>query len=635
MKIIHRVLLAVLLLAPGAGFAAERISSFHADIDVYPDGSMNVTETISVWAEGQAIKRGIYRDLPTIYKDSFGGRVNVAYTQIAVLRDGRAEPHHQTALSNGIRIYIGDKDRFLKKGAYTYTLSYRTERQLGFFDDHDELYWNVTGNGWRFPIESAGATVRLPSSVAGASVRLEAYTGAAGAKGQDFEATLDAEASAQFRTTRALAGGEGLTIVVSWPKGHVREPSARQRLSWFVEDNGSFIAGGAGLAILLIYYMLAWSRVGRDPRPGIVIPRYEPPKGYSPASMRFVARMGYDNRTFSAALINLAVKGHLIIHGYDGEYSLERVPGASGPLAPGESALLRHLFVEGDRLALERSHHKRIKAAIRAHNLSLQADYEKRYFKINLGYTVLGGLISVLALIGVVIMVPKVAEMAAAAFMVVWLSGWTFGVFALGRAVFAAWRNADGFIGRTGAIFITLFALPFLGGEVVGIVFLAKFVGIGLVVTLLLLIFVNWVFYELMKAPTRLGRKLLDEVEGFRDYLTVAEGQELRFKHPPDKTPELFERYLPYALALDVEEIWGDKFSEVIAKAQRDGSYKQPNWYHGTHWGSRSAGSFASTLGSTLSSTVSSSSTAPGSSSGSGGGGSSGGGGGGGGGGGW
>ncbi len=157
----------------------------------------------------------------------------------------------------------------------------------------------------------------------------------------------------------------------------------------------------------------------------------------------------------------------------------------------------------------------------------------------------------------------------------------------------------------------------------------------ALVVILLIFIFVNWLFYELMKAPTRLGRKLLDEVEGFREYLVVAETDELRFKNPPEKTPQLFERYLPYALALDVEDVWGEKFSEIIERARRDGSYRQPNWYRGTRWQSHSAGAFGSSLGSSLSSTVSSSSTAPGSSSGSGGGGSSGGGGGGGGGGGW
>jgi uncharacterized membrane protein YgcG len=632
---LKRTFLVLLLLAPAQLLAAERIISFHADIHVQADGGMNVVETITVRAEGRDIKRGIYRDLPTTYRDAVGRRVSVAYTHIGVLRDGRPEPHHETVLGSGIRIYMGDQNRFLETGEYTYTLSYRTDRQLGFFDDHDELYWNVTGNGWRFPIDGASASVRLPSTVPGAEMVLEAYTGAAGAKGRDFEAVLDMDSVAQFRTTRLLAGGEGLTIVVSWPKGHVVEPSARQRLDWFLEDNAGLVAGAAGLGILLFYYALSWSRVGRDPLPGIVIPRYTPPKGYSPASMRYVRRMGYDEKTFSSALINLAVKGRLIIHDDDGDYLLERVPGARAKLAAGEAALLRHLFAEGGSLKLERKNHKRIKSAIRAHSRSLEADYEKRYFKSNAIYTVLGAVISVLTLAAVVFMSPSIPEMAAAGFMVVWLSGWTFGVLALSRSVTMAWRNAGGIVGTTGAVFITLFALPFFGGEIMGVVFLAKVAGVAVVVILIVLIFVNWFFYELMKAPTRKGRKLLDKVDGFRDYLLVAEQDELRFKYPPEKTPELFERYLPYALALDVEEVWGDKFSEVIATARSDGSYRQPNWYHGSSWRSHSLGSFARVLGSTLASTVASSSTAPGSSSGSGGGGSSGGGGGGGGGGGW
>ena len=635
MTLFIRTFLVLLFLAPAPLLAAERIIRFHADIDVHVDGAMYVTETITVMAEGRNIKRGIYRDLPTTYEDGFGRRVQVVYTDISVLRDGHPEAHHQKALSNGIRIYIGRKEHLLAKGEYTYTLSYWTDRQLGFFDDHDELYWNVTGNGWSFPIDRASASVRLPESVPGAEVRLEAYTGRVGAKGQDFEAHLDINNSGQFHTTRSLAGGEGLTIAVSWPKGHVVEPSARQRMGWFLADNGGLVAGAAGLAILLLYYGMTWSRVGRDPEPGIVIPHYNPPKGYSPASMRYVRRMEYDNRTFSVALINLAVNGHLTIHDDDGDYVVQKTAGATGKPAAGESALLRRLFAEGDRLKLEKTNHKRIKAAITAHSFSLDADYEKRYFKTNMSYTVLGIVISFLTLAATVLMSPSIAEMVPAAFMVVWLSGWTFGVFSLGRRAYQAWRNVNGVVGFAGALFISLFALPFFGGEIVGVIFLAKFAGVAMVVILVTVIFVNWIFYELMKAPTRLGRKLLDKVDGFRDYLVVAEKDELQFKHPPEKTPELFERYLPYAMALDVEDVWGDKFSEVIARAQRDGSYRQPHWYHGRSFGRHSVGHFASSLGSSLSSTVSSSSTAPGSSSGSGGGGSSGGGGGGGGGGGW
>jgi len=633
-KTLARALLALALLAPVQLQAAERIIRFHADIDVNADGSMGVTETITVRAEGRNIKRGIYRDLPTTYRDSMGRRTVVAYTDFAITRDGAPEPFHRKSVSNGIRIYIGDKNVHLKTGEYTYTLFYRTDRQLGFFDDHDELYWNVTGNGWAFPIDAASATVGLPESVPGAEMVLEAYTGPQGAKGRDFEAALDINSAAQFRTTRALGPNEGLSIVVSWPKGHVVEPSARERVEWVLADNAGFVAGAAGLAVLLLYYGVSWIRVGRDPEPGIVIPRYTPPKGYSPASMRFVRRMGYDDKTFSAALVNLAVKGKLIIHDDDGDYVLEKRAGG-GKLAAGEAALMRHLFTAGNQLTLKQFNHKTIKSAIRAHSNSLEADYEKRYFKNNALYTVLGIVISVMTLAAAVLMTPNIPEMAGATFMVVWLSGWTFGVFALSRAVVMAWKNADGIVGVSGALFITLFAVPFFGGEIAGIVFLAKTAGVAIVVTLLMLIFVNWLFYQLMKAPTRLGRKLLDQVEGFYDYLVVAESDELRFKHPPEKTPELFEQYLPYAMALEVEDIWGDKFSDVIARAQRDGSYSQPSWYRGSSWRSHSVGSFSSSLGSTLSTTVSSSSSAPGSSSGSSGGGSSGGGGGGGGGGGW
>jgi uncharacterized membrane protein YgcG len=635
MTLLRSTLLVLLVLAPGLLPAAERILDFHADIVVHADGSMRVSETIAVRAEGREIKRGIYRDLPTTYRNEFGHRVTVAYTNIEVLRDGRPEPHHRKGLSNGIRIYIGDENRFLEKGEYTYTLSYTTDRQLGFFDDHDELYWNVTGTGWAFPIERAGAKVRLPATVPGAEMVLEAYTGPDGAKGQDYVASLDMQSAAQFRTTRGLGANEGLTIVVSWPKGHVVEPDARRRFAWFLESNGGLVAGGIGLLILLMYYSAVWNRVGRDPNPGIVIPRYNPPRGHSPASMRYVSRMGYDDRTFAAALINLAVKGRLVIDDDDGDYVLEKISGVTGELAAGEAALLRQLFAAGNRLALERKNHKRIKSAIRAHSNRLEADYEKRYFRTNVGYTALGVVISLVTLAGAVLMNPGIPQIEIAGFMVLWLSIWSFGVLALGRAVYAAWQNAGGILGTGGALFLTLFALPFFGGEIMGIFFLAKAAGVALVVTLVVLICINWLFYELMKAPTRMGRKLLDEVDGFRDYLVVAESDELRFKHPPEKTPELFERYLPYALALDVEEVWGEKFAHVIAAAQRDGSYRQPNWYRGTSWHGRSAGSFAASLGSSLSGAVASSSTAPGSSSGAGGGGSSGGGGGGGGGGGW
>ncbi len=155
----------------------------------------------------------------------------------------------------------------------------------------------------------------------------------------------------------------------------------------------------------------------------------------------------------------------------------------------------------------------------------------------------------------------------------------------------------------------------------------------------------NIVFYHLLKAPTADGRHVMDGIEGFRMYLATAEGDRLNSLQEPERTPELFERYLPYALALDVENRWAERFAGILAKAETPAgggsgsSTYSPAWYHGTSFGTLGAAAFGASLGSSLSSAFSSASSAPGSSSGSsgggGGGGSSGGGGGGGGGGGW
>ena len=132
----------------------------------------------------------------------------------------------------------------------------------------------------------------------------------------------------------------------------------------------------------------------------------------------------------------------------------------------------------------------------------------------------------------------------------------------------------------------------------------------------------------------------MDKIEGFRKYIDLAERVELDYKHPKGRSPELFEMYLPYALALGVEQQWGEQFADVLNKIHGDATRQQrgryyPSWYSGGNWNVNNIGGFTSSLGGSFTGAISSSSTAPGSSSGGGGGGFSGGGGGGGGGGGW
>ena len=141
-----------------------------------------------------------------------------------------------------------------------------------------------------------------------------------------------------------------------------------------------------------------------------------------------------------------------------------------------------------------------------------------------------------------------------------------------------------------------------------------------------------------MSAPTREGRAAMDRIDGFEQYLSITEEERLEALHPPEKTPELFERYLPFAIALGVENRWADKFADVLAAASADPARRDSGtfgWYSGSSNAWSNPSRFAGTVGASLASGVASASTAPGSNSGSGGGGSSGGGGGGGGGGGW
>lgn len=619
---------------------AERILSFDSLIAVNPDASMLVTETIRVLSTGEQIRRGIFRDFPTTYKDRAGNRYTVGFTVRAILRNGQPEDWHTENLSNGVRVYMGRKDHFLEPGEHTYSLTYTTDRQLGFFADHDELYWNVTGNGWNFRIDAASATVELPPGASGATL-LEAYTGPAGATGSNYTAEMLPAGTALFRTTHSLAPNEGLTIVVGWPKGSVQEPSTTEKTVFFLQDNRTLLIAAIGLLVLLVYYLLVWSAVGKDPAKGTIMPLYAPPDNLSPAAIRFMAEMGYDDKVFAAAVIDMAVKGHLTLADTDGQYTLVKKKDASANLSPDEQRIMSQLFRSATAVVLERKNHAAIAAAKNALKTSLALAYEKSHFLNNRRAFVTGVIISVAAATAAFLSAYDQGEVL---FLGIWLTVWSIGVIFLAVAVIKLWlnvfssaRHLDNRVGSFGAaVFLSLFSLPFFAAEVFALYMLAQS-SITLVLLPPIVGAANILFYHLLKAPTLLGRRMLDRIEGFKMFLSATEKDRLQRRDPVDRTPQTYEKYLPYALALDVEEQWTEQFSDVLSAASRGegGARYHPGWYSGKAWDSSRMGNFAGSVGGSLSSAISSSSTAPGSSSGGGGGGSSGGGGGGGGGGGW
>ncbi|PIU52758.1 MAG: hypothetical protein COS90_09730 [Deltaproteobacteria bacterium CG07_land_8_20_14_0_80_60_11] len=342
--------------------------------------------------------------------------------------------------------------------------------------------------------------------------------------------------------------------------------------------------------------------------------------------------MGYDDKAFAAAVVDMGVKGAVLIQEDSGDYTLVRRDAAMGALSRDEQLVTAQLFSRGGSVTLKDTNHTIIKGAIDALKKNLQTELEKIYFVTNSGYLAPG---VVITLLGVALVVLTSRDKFAAGFGSLWLTIWTVACYFLAVTVYKKWRAArGGGVGKwLGALGVTLFALPFFAGEIAGAFLLTSAVSIPAAATLAAMGFLNALFYHLLKAPTLSGRKIMDQIEGFKLYLSVAEKERLNLLNPPEKTPALFEKYLPYALALDVENAWSEQFAEVLNRA--GAQPYSPTWYAGSSWDSSHTSRFTDSLGSSFAGAISSSSTPPGSSSGSGGGGSSGGGGGGGGGSGW
>lgn len=626
------LLAALAMLVPGATLAEESIRSWHSDIQIRADGSLDVTETIRVNAEGDRIQHGIFRDFPTLRGED-GREVRVGFDIHDVQRDGHPERYDVERGGNGVRVRIGSPQTYLETGEHTYVIGYTTARQLGFFDDFDELYWNVTGNGWVFPIETAEARIRLPRPVSFGPERA-VYTGPEGATGHAARVVSEAPGEIVFRTTAPLGPYEGLTVAARWSKGVVAEPP-RPSAAWLAMQDWAPRGGAlAGLLGLLAYYFFAWKRAGRGPRAGTVVPLFAPPDGLSAAALRYVKRMGFDDRCFAAAIVESGVHRELkLVENDEGFFhskktTLEKTSG-HGDLPAPERAMLAELFQGSNAIEMDNKNHVRFAAARAALSDGLEEAWKGQAFVRNQGWAWMG-----IALV--------LAAMALTATIV------AFTDFYASTAECAVPTLALGLLVAGALLVLTrrkswahwaLIAACLAGGAaLLGLAFtrltqvepLATWAWIlAPLLTLPLVISA----FAWMSAPTRGGRALMDRIAGFEQYLSITEEDRLEAMHPPEKTPELFERYLPHAIALGVENHWADKFAAVLAAAEADPAQRGNTfgWYSGSGNAWSNPSRFAGAVGASLASGVSSASSAPGS----GGGGSSGGGGGGGGGGGW
>ncbi len=559
-------LVCVLLVAAFPAVGEEVINRFDVEIDVAQDGDIVVTEAITVNAEGYQIKRGIFRDLPR-YFESKGDRLRYDYDILSVERDGNDEPYETSSEGNAYRIRIGDPDRRLSAGEHLYEISYRVKNQIRYFPDHDELYWNVTGSYWDFPILSASARILLPD---GAEVTGQSgYTGAQGSTQSAYRYSESGGAHV-FQTTEPLARHEGLTISLSLEKGAIAPLSAGDQRALWWQRHGALAVLLASLIGVFVFLYRSWNRVGRDPERGPVFPLYEPPAGYSPAACHYIYHRGFsDHDALTATLINLGIKGRIDIevHEWKGTI-LTPMPVEGAQRLPNEEWLvMRKLFSEGP-FTLGKREDKTFSAAYQAFRAKVSEKFGPDYFRWNLGYTLIAIALSAVAII----------------FAIIHATNWN------------SWLT-------------------------------------GLVIAIAL---VNGLFMYLMPAATQKGEEIRTKIKGFRLYMETAEKLQLNAaevggKTPPPMTKERYETFLPYAVALGVEEPWTEHFEKLLPREAAD---YHPAW-SAAHVGRGSASSLNRAIATNLSAAVVASMPQSSSSSGAGGGGFSGGGGGGGGGGGW
>ncbi len=427
----------LLVASPLAGQTGEveEILAYDVAIEVQPGGAMVVTERIRVRSLGQQIRRGIYRDFPTSFPRVSGlGRIEAPFDVESVRRDGSPEPYALEAIGGelgrgGVRVRIGNANVLIGSGEHTYEIVYRTDRWLRYGDTEDQLYWNVTGNGWAFPIRSASADIRVAE--ASTAPRLESWTGPEGSTGNAATALWDADTrSARFQTDQALAPGHGLTVRATWPAGTLTPPSDAQREEWFAMDWGGYVEAGYLVLLVIAVYLLMWRRVGIDPLASPTTLHTEPPEGYSPAALSYIAERGYDQTQLASSLVSIALKGGLTIDQTDGVWTLRHTGSKPSDLSPEEGVLYRSLLGSRREIELKQSNHSTLRSAIGAFRRSLSRRLEREYFVNNRRWFAAGLAVS---LVGFALLAWRwrFGINPAALFLGFWLSMWTVGVATL------------------------------------------------------------------------------------------------------------------------------------------------------------------------------------------------------------
>ncbi|HKV49482.1 MAG TPA: DUF2207 domain-containing protein [Candidatus Acidoferrales bacterium] len=543
------------LLAAAAPARTLTIQNFVEHVDIAKNGTIDVTENIEVHFTGAW--NGIYRKIPVKYTTPAGFGYTLFLQPISVTDDaGRALKYQQNDVGRytEFKIWVPNAADVTR----TLVLHYRVLDAISFrFSDHDEFYWNVTGDEWDYPIQSASAHIVLPEGVTG--LHAIAYTGVFGSRAQNAEVSINGN-RVDIQTNGELGFHEGLTAVVGFDKGFVFPPSAATKIWMFLRSNWPLFLPIITLGLMIWVW---WTR-GRDPRRNPIAVQYDPPDKLTPGECGTLVDNSVDMRDITATLVDLAVKGYITIeqrqqdgmlhlrHHNDYIFHLKKPASEWNGLRTHEAGMLAGMFLSGSSgfpsfgpgQARGAAAIRGIISAVQSGAFTetqaanaMQADMSvslsdmQNHFYVHLP-SIRTSIMNALVTDGYYTHSPDSVR-----------QGYIFAGAIIGFLIVAGSNFLSGATQSSKVAWI-------IAGIAVGAIICA--------------------FGWFMPAHTEAGERTLEKVLGFEDFLGRVEGDKIERMV---KTPELFEKYLPYAMALRVDKKWVQQFSGI--------AMQPPQWFQG------------------------------------------------------
>ncbi|TDW50328.1 putative membrane protein DUF2207 [Flavobacterium sp. 270] len=531
----------------------EKINQFHSDIQIKENGNILVTETISVYAAGETINHGIYRVLP-LQSNAERGNKSTFYTILKVSKDGLKEPYH-TKMDDNLTLYIGDENISLQEGNYTYKIVYEVEDQIHSYNDFDEIYWNVTGNDWDFEINNVSAKVTLPGW---ASVKqIHCYTGTFGST--ENNCTSKVVGSSVYFDSQNLKEREGFTVAVGFPKGIVKQPffQPHYKIEDFLSPN-KVLAGLIPILICFLFYYFSWKKYGKDPTAPKDIENVDLKNLYSAPALYYIKERYAGSKALLTAIISLSIKGAIEIcdngkqswaNGF--QYFLKKGT-KPNTLSKEEEAVYETLFEENDTVIFDSDTYKIFRKGETAIDKSLSEQYNlKDYFRYNFKQ-ILIGIIVVITVITGYCYISKEASLGMA------ITGALFLTCTISLIVGAV--NSI-IIRKYARLIIYIPLIPFAGVFTYGAFFainVNKNYSVLNVLVLFLIIAGFALYLSCIYSYTKLGLETKLKTKKFEQFLLdlpVVQGYD---------TIRIYEEYLPYAFALEIQKKFNDKFIPVL-----------------------------------------------------------------------